>query len=246
MTSGLTDRRYHWLSYGGMVRALGLEPSLLRGKSPVPDQSGVTRVRGPGGNRTPCVVDGWVTASCAPWRVRPVGDQVVLAPHDDAYAVVKVRLSGLAVRLVRAGSEGVEPPAVGVGDRGATNGSSPWDPAHDGVRGQQLENSAGRERRSLSYRRAPGLPWSASGRSGLRPSLSGDWPGRHADAPRLPRAVPRNHCSVVSMRAIGRFMVRIRAAKSIEFRGHPGPPDVQPGPPAPASRRWRRSALRGA
>ena len=44
-TSGLTDRCSPSLSYGGSVRALGLEPSLFRGKSPVPYQSGVTRVR---------------------------------------------------------------------------------------------------------------------------------------------------------------------------------------------------------
>jgi len=31
------------LSYSGSVRALGLEPSVFRGKSPVPYQSGVTR-----------------------------------------------------------------------------------------------------------------------------------------------------------------------------------------------------------
>jgi hypothetical protein len=45
------------LSYGGLVRALGLEPSLVRGKGPVPYQSGVTRmvVRGPGRNRTSVV-----------------------------------------------------------------------------------------------------------------------------------------------------------------------------------------------
>ena len=53
---GLTDRRFHWLSYGGSVRALGLEPSLILGKGPVPYQSGVdARIDGPGGNRTPCV-----------------------------------------------------------------------------------------------------------------------------------------------------------------------------------------------
>ena len=32
------------LPYGGVVRVLGLEPSLFRGKSPVPYQSGVTRM----------------------------------------------------------------------------------------------------------------------------------------------------------------------------------------------------------
>ena len=39
---------------------------------------------------------------------------------DDASAVVKVLVSRLAAGRVEAGSEGVEPPAVGVGDRGAT------------------------------------------------------------------------------------------------------------------------------
>ena len=35
-TSGLTGRCYYSLSYDGVVRALGLEPSLVRGKSPPP------------------------------------------------------------------------------------------------------------------------------------------------------------------------------------------------------------------
>lgn len=52
-TSGLTGRRYHSLSYGGVVRALGLEPSLVRGKSPVPYQSGVTRMVGREGIEPP-------------------------------------------------------------------------------------------------------------------------------------------------------------------------------------------------
>ena len=42
-TSDLTGRCYHSLSYDGLVRALGLEPRLVRGKSPVPYQSGVAR-----------------------------------------------------------------------------------------------------------------------------------------------------------------------------------------------------------
>ena len=41
------------LSYGGVVRALGLEPSLVRGKSPVPYLSGVTRVVGREGIEPP-------------------------------------------------------------------------------------------------------------------------------------------------------------------------------------------------
>ena len=90
MTSGLTGRRYHWLSYGGMVRALGLEPSLVRGKSPVPYPSGVTRI----------------------------------SETIDASAVVKVLPARMDFGLGFAGPEGVEPPAVGFGDRGATAGSS--------------------------------------------------------------------------------------------------------------------------
>src|SRR5579862_738936 len=38
-----------------MVRALGIEPSPVRVKGPVPYQTGVARISGPGGNRTPCV-----------------------------------------------------------------------------------------------------------------------------------------------------------------------------------------------
>ena len=44
-SSSLTGWRSDRLSYGSVVRALGLEPSLFRGKSPVPHQSGVTRMR---------------------------------------------------------------------------------------------------------------------------------------------------------------------------------------------------------
>jgi hypothetical protein len=53
----------------------------------------------------------------------------------DASVVVKVLSAALDARRVRAGSEGVEPPARGVGDRSATTGSSPLeDDTHDGVR----------------------------------------------------------------------------------------------------------------
>ena len=49
----MTDRCYHSLSYDGTVRALGLEPSLVRGKSPVPYLSGVTRLVGREGIEPP-------------------------------------------------------------------------------------------------------------------------------------------------------------------------------------------------
>ena len=66
-----------------------------------------------------CRQDGWFTASCAPWRDRPnSGTRWRWPQTNDAYAVVKVLLSGAGAR--RARPEGVEPPAGGFGDRGAT------------------------------------------------------------------------------------------------------------------------------
>ena len=99
-TSGLTGRRYHWLSYGGVVRALGLEPSLVRGKSPVPYLSGVTRVVGREGIEPPVSEDGWSTASCAPWRDRPMPKPGGAGLDDDVSAVVKVLMTALDARHV--------------------------------------------------------------------------------------------------------------------------------------------------
>ena len=78
------------LSYGGVVRALGLEPSLVRGKSPVPYPLGVTRVVGREGIEPPVSEDGWSTASCAPWRGRPRSKPGGAGLDDDVSAVVKV------------------------------------------------------------------------------------------------------------------------------------------------------------
>jgi len=94
------------LSYGGIalramrssVRALGLEPSLVRGKSPVPDLSGVTRVVGREGIEPPVSEDGWSTASCAPWRDRPMSKPGGAGLDDDVSAVVKVLMAGLVAR----------------------------------------------------------------------------------------------------------------------------------------------------
>src|SRR5437763_1191119 len=103
-----------------MVRVLGLEPSLVRGKSPVPYQSGVMRRSGPGGNRTPFV---GMTAGLQP-----------AAPHgatDDASAVVKVLVSRLAVGRVEASSEGSRTPGRFWRPQRHRD-SSPWDwNAHD-------------------------------------------------------------------------------------------------------------------
>jgi hypothetical protein len=72
-----------------VVRALGLEPSLVRGKSPVPYLSGVTRVVGREGIEPPMSKDGWSTASCAPWRDRPMSKPGGAGLDHDVAAVVK-------------------------------------------------------------------------------------------------------------------------------------------------------------
>ena len=95
-----------------MVRALDLEPSLVRGKGPVPYQSGVTRVVGREGIEPPLSEDGWSTASCAPWRDRPIAGPGGAGPDDDVCAVVKVRMSGLDVRREHARNESNLRPAV--------------------------------------------------------------------------------------------------------------------------------------
>ncbi len=90
------------LSYGGVVRALGLEPSLVRGKSPVPYLSGVTRVVGREGIEPPVSEDGWSTASCAPWRDRPMSKPGGAGLDGDVSAVVKVLMAGLVARREQA------------------------------------------------------------------------------------------------------------------------------------------------
>jgi hypothetical protein len=79
---------------------------------------GLTRVVGREGIEPPLSIDGCFTGSCAPWRDRPNFGAERYGPDVDASAVVKELVSGLAIRRF-ARSEGVEPPAVGVGDRGA-------------------------------------------------------------------------------------------------------------------------------
>jgi hypothetical protein len=86
------------------VRAPGLEPGLVRGKSPVPYQSGVTRVVGREGIEPPVSIDISFTDCCAPWRDRPmiVGTGCGAGSDDDdvSDAVVKVLVSGLDARRV--------------------------------------------------------------------------------------------------------------------------------------------------
>lgn len=147
------------------MRALGLEPSLIRGKSPVPYLSGVTRVVGREGIEPPVSEDGWSTASCAPWRDRPISRPGGAGLDDDVSAVVNVLVSRLVAGRVGAGSEGVELSVVGVGDRDtAVARAQGGQLAHDVVRSEDETSDAGGEKRS-DYQRATGLPASAA----LRP-----------------------------------------------------------------------------
>lgn len=66
--------------------------------------------------------------------------------------------SGLVIRRVWAGSEGVEPPAIGVGDRGATTGSSPSEHAHDGVRVNDEDAERTKERQLPANVGTAGIP----------------------------------------------------------------------------------------
>ena len=118
-----------------LVRALGLEPSLVRGKSPVPYQSGVTRVvgrgvtaglrpaapmprptpAGPVWQPVPLLASEACTSSSADARARRG-----MFRGSDASVVVKVLVSRPVAGRVEAGSEGVEAPAVGFGNRDTT------------------------------------------------------------------------------------------------------------------------------
>lgn len=116
-TCGVTGRCCLCLSYDGTVRALGLEPSLSRGKGPVPYRLGVTRKVGRKGIEPPVSEDGWSTASCAPWRDRPNGP-VGAGPKKRCLCGCQGAVFRTEGR--RARPEGIGPPAVGFGDRGAT------------------------------------------------------------------------------------------------------------------------------
>ena len=152
-----------------MVRAPGLEPGLVRGKGPVPYPSGVTRAVGREGIEPPVSIDGCSTGSGAPWRDRPMVVGARCGAGSDELS--------LPMRLSRcwwpnwmpgalAGPEGVEPSAVGFGDRGATlaralaNGDMRL-AAHDGVRGIR-SGAWKRKPEGVGYQLMPGAPYSAS------------------------------------------------------------------------------------
>src|SRR5712671_4244257 len=78
--------------------------------------------------------------------------------HDDASVVVKVRVSRLVAGRVEAGSEGVEPPVVGFGDRNTAVARAQVEIARMtlcAVAGDALARSA---RSAASYQRTAGLP----------------------------------------------------------------------------------------
>ena len=103
------------------MRALGLEPSLVPVKSRVPYLSGVARDEWAGEESNPlCRMTAGLQPAAPHGATDPFGDRCGDRSLDDASAVVNVLVSRLVVGRVGAGSEGVEPPAGGFGDRGAT------------------------------------------------------------------------------------------------------------------------------
>ena len=129
--SGLTGRRSNQLSYGGVVRALGLEPSLFRGKSPVPYQSGVTRGVPPRGR-----------------VARPRG--------DDASAVVKELVPGLVIRFGTPGRSRTSGRRCWR-PRRHRDSSARCERAHDGQRGGERKraNTGELSESAARYQRLP-------------------------------------------------------------------------------------------
>ena len=123
VTSGLTDRRSPLLSYGGSVRVLGLEPSLFRGKSPVPYQSGVTR-RGSAVRTTRTDRSG-----------SRAGER---RPGNDASAVVKELVPGLVIRCRTPGRSRTSCLRVWR-PRRRRDSSARCERAHDGLRAVRQE-----------------------------------------------------------------------------------------------------------
>ena len=194
----------------------------------MPYLSGVTRVVGREGIEPPVSEDGWSTASCAPWRDRPIRGPVWRPALDDASAVVKVLVSRLAVGRVEAGSEGVEPPVAGFGDRDTAVARA------QGARARMTKCASAVKRwksarKCCAYcQRTTGLPVLAESR---RPGCNSLWsrdPGRHAYAPKLDRAWPWSVRSAVKVRAIGRKMLRLIAGSVNGISARPAPRYFRP------------------
>ena len=121
-SSSLTGWRSDRLSYGSVVRALGLEPSLFRGKSPVPHQSGVTRM--------------WTGVRAA----RPIlpGPRGGGPGNFDASAVVNELVPGLVIRCRTPGRSRTSCLRVWR-PRRRRDSSARCERAHDGLRAVRQE-----------------------------------------------------------------------------------------------------------
>ena len=75
------------------------------------------------GVEPPVSEDHWSTASCAPWRDRPISGRMPTGPNDDVSAVVKVLVARLEAWREQTREES-NLLVVGFGDRDATTGSS--------------------------------------------------------------------------------------------------------------------------
>jgi hypothetical protein len=192
-----------------------------------------------------CRDDGWSTASCAPRRDRPAQDRFGHRSHDDASAVVKELTTRLVEWRVAAGSEGVEPPAVGVGSRGATVARAlEYSGARDVVRVISWRNAGSGGEAFRCYQRATGLPTGAVFRRPGRNSCSSRELRWHTRAPTLVEAVPRSVSVKVSTRAIGTPMVGQRRTLVNGFSVRPAGAAAQQ-PPAPRRVRTARFILAG-
>jgi hypothetical protein len=195
----------------------GLEPGLVRGKSPVPYPSGVTRVVGIGRESNPLCRSTAVLRTAAPHGATdPWSPEPVVAP---------VPAKTFPMRLSRcccpnwmpgalAGPEGVEPSAAGFGDRGATvaralaNGECNWPRMTEcadlgsGLEAETEGSATSSCRDCRTQPRGAECPRKTqSAHAGLL-SMS-DRPDRHAGAPSTAWALPHCVCSVKSLRAIG-------------------------------------------
>lgn len=190
-TSGATDcsPRKHAVRASGSSRsssdacseARGLEPSLFRGKSPVPYLSGVTRLLSWVGEESNplCRKDGWITASCAPWRDRPCG-AIGKWPRRRCSAVVKMLVSGLPMFDRKSGAyeqaRKVSNPRPSVLETAAPPLARVQ--VNTRMTGCASTMRMRSERRSVSYQRTSVLPVFPASRPAACRSSS-DRPGKH-------------------------------------------------------------------